>query len=171
MLLWSVAEGGRGRRWRASTRDSVGRLLDDLLLEIEPGGRIGRLELTTVDGQLTFHAEPDEHEAHGNVVTPAGVHHVALRWAPGRGVEIPSSPIADAVLAGGRGGEAGAAHHRIVARIEADLVPVLATIAVVRLGDGRWRVADREIGLDEAGLPVFPGGASWPLEEPGVVPA
>ena len=111
VLLWSVAEGGRGRRWRASTRDAEGRLLDDLLLEVDRGGRIGRLELTTAAGQLTFHADPDEREAHGNVVTPAGMRHVALRWAPGRGVEIPWSPIADAVLAGGHGA-AGAAARR-----------------------------------------------------------
>jgi hypothetical protein len=167
VLLWSVAEGGRGRRWRASTRDAEGRLLDDLLLEVERGGRIGRLELTTAAGQLTFHADPDEREAHGNIVTPAGIRHVALRWAPGREVEIPWSPIADAVLAGGP----DAAGQRVVARIDADLVPTLATVAVEWVADGRWRVGGREISLAETGVPLFPNGEEWPLEDLGVMPA
>jgi hypothetical protein len=164
ILLWSVAEGARGRRWRSSTRIPDGRLVDALLLEAGPGGRIGRLELTTVGGQLTFHAEPEERAAHGNVVTPDGVRHVALRWAPGRGIEIPWSPIADAVLASGPAGA------REVARIDTDLVPRPATVLVEQLGEGHWRLGERDIRLDSDGLPLFPGGRIWPLEEPGLTP-
>ena len=87
-------------------------------------------------------------------------------WAAGRGVEIPSSPIADAILAGLPDGSG----ERVVASIDADLVPTLATVAVERRGDGHWRVGGREIRLDEAGVPAFAGGEAWPLEEPGVVP-
>jgi hypothetical protein len=160
-----VAEGARGRRWRASTRTAEGTLLDDLLLEVEPGGRIARLELTTAAGQLTFHAEPDEDEAHGNVVTPRGMRHVALRWARGRGVEIASSPIADAVLAAGRG-----SGDLVVARIGPDLVPTPGSVAIEAHLGGRWRVAGREVHLDEADVPVFEHGASWAMEEAGLVP-
>ena len=46
-LTWSLAEGGRGRRWRAS-RVRDGRLEGTLLLEIDGAGRPARLELGTV---------------------------------------------------------------------------------------------------------------------------
>ena len=58
LLLWSIAEGRRGARWRASTRRD-GRLLSDLLLEVGHDGRPGRLEIATPAGLLTLHPEAD----------------------------------------------------------------------------------------------------------------
>jgi hypothetical protein len=165
LLLWSVAEGRRGRRWRASTRTTEGSLIDDLLLEVEPSGRLARLELTTAAGQLTFHAEPDEREAHGNAVLPTGMRHFTLAWAPGRGVEISWSPIADAILVGAPG--ARGEPEGVVARIGADLVPALASTDLEQLGAGWWRVNGRDVHLDAAGLPMFENGQTWALEEPG----
>ena len=71
-LTWSLAEGGRGRRWRAS-RVRDGRLEGTLLLEIDGADRPTRLELGTADGLLTLHPDRDERELHGNVVTPDGL--------------------------------------------------------------------------------------------------
>ncbi len=48
-LTWSLADGSRGRRWRAvATRD--GSITHSLLLEVDLDGRPARLELTTPDG-------------------------------------------------------------------------------------------------------------------------
>jgi hypothetical protein len=166
VLLWSVAEGRHGRRWRASTRDAGGGLLDDLLLEVAPDGRIGRLELTTSAGQLTFHPEPDEQSAHGNVVGPDGVRHVAVGWSPGRGIEIPSSPIADAVLVHA----APAAAVIPIATIGEDLMPRPGTARLERAGEGVWLLHGRPVRLDRDGVPHLPDGASWPLEDLTVIP-
>ena len=68
-VLWSVAEGRRGRRWRSARRDADGNLVSDLLLELDPVGRWTRLELATTAGILTLHPEPDDTAVHGNVVT------------------------------------------------------------------------------------------------------
>jgi hypothetical protein len=167
VLLWSVAEGRHGRRWRASTRDAGGALIDDLLLEVTTDGRIGRLELTTAAGQLTFHPEPDERTAHGNVVGPVGVRHLAIGWSPGRQLDIPGSPIADAVLVEGIAGQGVVA----VATVGADLLPRLGTVTVKRVGEGSWLVDGRCVVVDVDGLPVLGRDAvSWPLEDPTVRP-
>lgn len=168
VLLWSVAEGRRGHRWRASTRDETGAVLDDLLLEVEPGGRLTRLELTTTAGQLTLHPEPDERSAHGNVVTPEGIRHLALSWTPGRRVELPWSPIADAVLVADLGGTG--ARDLAVATIGRDLAPRLRSISVTGHGSGRWLLDGRWVEVDDDGLPQLAGGWAWPLEDPSVRP-
>lgn len=168
VLLWSVAEGRRGHRWRASTRDARGAVLDDLLLEVEPGGRIVRIELTTAAGQLTFHPEPDEQSAHGNAVTRDGIRHIALPWNPGRRVELPWSPVADAVLVAGL---SGAGERDLpVATIGRDLKPRLRSVTVMPGGPGRWRVDDRPVEVDSEGLPSLAEGSTWPLEDPAVQP-
>ncbi len=81
-LTWSLAEGGRGRRWRAS-RVRDGRLEGTILLEIDAAGRPARLELGTSDGLLTLHPDRGERELHGNVVTPDGIRHLRSRLEPG----------------------------------------------------------------------------------------
>ena len=168
ILIWSVAEGRRGRRWRASTRSAAGGLLDDLLLEVEPGGRLARLELTTSAGQLTFHPAPDERSAHGNFVEVDGVRHLAVAWAPGRRVDLPWSPIADAVLVASLDG--ARARVLAVATIGRDLVPRSRSVSVTADGAGRWRLDGRSIVVDQEGLPVIAGGSVWPLEDPAVQP-
>jgi len=167
LLLWSIAEGRHGRRWRSSSRDADRALLDDLLLEVTPDGRIGRLELTTNAGQLTFHPELDEQSAHGNVVRPDGVQHIAIGWSPGRQLEIASSPIADAVLVH----SVSAAGAVPVATIGIDLVPRPGTLDVERVGKRSWLVGGRLLTLDPQGVPEFaPGAVAWPLEDPTLAP-
>jgi len=171
-LLWSLAEGGRGRRWRA-TATLDGRIRHALLLEVDRSGRPARLELATEAGMLTLHPEPDGRSIHGNVVHRGGVRPLALTWSPDHDLEIVDGPLATAVML-----------RRLSSSVrvgEGETVPVLAIDAslavrpgnrlVRRLADRRWIVADlagaREmaIELDANGIPQLgPGADDWPLE-------
>jgi hypothetical protein len=176
VIAWSVAQGRRGRRWRAmvvrgeSVAEAV--LLEVVLLEVDPDGRIARLELTTPAGMLTLHPEPDQREIHGNVVAPDGsVRPLAFAWSPDHEIDVGGRPIALAV----------ALHRRraVVAVGARAAIPVLAidpslgvqmdVRRVVRLDADRWSVDDasgapaREIVVDAQGLPA--AEATWPLED------
>jgi hypothetical protein len=166
-----MAEGARGRRWRA-VGIVDGRVSDVLLLEATPGGRPTRLELTTGSGLLTLHPAPDERAAHGNVVHVGGVRPLELPWGPDHAFEVADRPIAMAIALGRLA--------RLVAVGEGETVEVLAvdralvvrpgTRLVRRIGERRWEVADlgsqraTEIELDADGAPHFAGSDSWPLE-------
>ncbi len=97
-ILWSVAEGRRGRRWRSIRRDASHQLVSDLLVEVDPDGRWARLELATARGILTLHPEPDEAAVHGNVVTPDGVVPLAFAWSSAHRLVVAGEPIAGAAL-------------------------------------------------------------------------
>jgi hypothetical protein len=171
-LLWSVAEGSQGRRWRAVTLLD-GRITHALLFEATAGGRPIRLELTTEIGMLTLHPDPDEKSAHGNIVHVAGVRPLKLPWSPDHAIEVVGRPLASAVML--------ARMARTVAVGEGETVAVLAVDAVLavrpgtrlvrRLADRRWEVADLgagrsfELELDADGVPRFTlTDDSWPLE-------
>ncbi len=98
-VLWSVAEGRRGRRWRSLRVGADGRVISNLLLEIDPGGRWARLELAASAGLLTLHPEADGQSAHGNVVTPAGMRHLALGWGSDHRLVVEGEPVAACALA------------------------------------------------------------------------
>jgi len=98
-ILWSVAEGRRGRRWRSLRLDAHGGVVSDLLLETDPGGRWARLELATAAGILTLHPEPGDQEAHGNIVTGRGVVPLAFAWSPAHLLVVTGEPVAAAALA------------------------------------------------------------------------
>ena len=101
-LDWTVADGSRGRRWRAvATVD--GGITHALLLEVGLDGTIARLELTTPDGLLTLHPNRDGTELHGNGVTAAGVRHHSFPWGPDHALAVAGRPIADAVNAASPG--------------------------------------------------------------------
>jgi hypothetical protein len=102
-ILWSVAEGRRGRRWRSIRRDASNRLIadllvSDLLLEVDANGRWTRLELATVRGILTLHPDADGTAVHGNVVTPDGVVPLTFVWSPQHRLMIAGEPVAAAAL-------------------------------------------------------------------------
>jgi hypothetical protein len=101
-VLWSVAEGRRGRRWRALRRDASGAIVSDLLLEVDPAGRWSRLELATGSGILTLHPDPDDSAVHGNVVTPSGVRPLALAWSAAHRLLVPDDPVATVALGAGK---------------------------------------------------------------------
>ena len=148
-VLWSVAEGHRGRRWRSLRRDGSHRLISDLLisdllLEVDQDGRWTRLELATARGILTLHPEADGTEVHGNVVTPDGVVPLAFAWSPQHRLAVVGEPVAAAAL-----GIANAA-----ARSPGPGLLVGRDLAVTAADTVEPMVAPPD------GLP----GPSWPLE-------
>jgi hypothetical protein len=171
-LVWSVAEGSRGRRWRAVTTVD-GRITHALLFEATAGGRPIRLELTTERGMLTLHPDADERSAHGNVVHVAGVRPLVLPWSPDHAIEIVGRPIASAVMLARMARSVAVGEGETVSVLAVD--PILAvrpgTRLVRRLAERRWEVADLgagrsfELELDADGVPRFGAGDDdWPLE-------
>lgn len=148
-VLWSVAEGRRGRRWRSLRCDAAGAVVIDLLLEVDPGGGWTRLELATAAGMLTLHPEPDGRSVHGNVVTEGGVVPVALPWSPDHRLLLPHEPVAAAALGSDEANPPSGPAIVVDARLE----PVAAGVETPP-----HRPPD--------GLP----GPSWPLEVDGPTP-
>lgn len=158
-LVWSVADGTRGRRWRAmTTRD--GHLLAAMLLEVSIEGRPTRLELAAATGLLTLHPEPPD-ELHGNLVTPTGVHHLAFPWSDGHELAIDRLPIAGAVTARRLASTTTVGEGRIVpvVRVTDDLDVDEGVRRFVRLTESDWRIEagdeTRMLTIDERGLPVW----------------
>jgi hypothetical protein len=172
-LAWSVADGRRGRRWRA-VASVDGSISHALLLEVDATGRPSRLELTTRAGMLTLHPEEGSGGLHGNVVTASGVRHLAMAWSEDHGLEIEGRPIAAAVTAYRLAGSVGVGEGRLVpvVAVDEDLQVVPATRRYTRIGEGEWRIEPIAGGgptvaltVDERGVPVLRGEAvEWPLE-------
>jgi hypothetical protein len=167
---WSVAEGGRGTRWRevATRGEAVAR---SVLMEVAPDGHPTRLEVATAAGLLTLHPEPDGSALHGNVVTPEGIRHLTFDWSDGHALLVVASPIAAAVLCRwfiDRVIEPGAAVRGDGVVIDDALLPAAAAWTAVRSSAGLWSVRwdGGSIGcrLDEHGLPVLRDAVRWPLE-------
>ena len=144
-ILWSVAEGRRGQRWRSVHLGADGGVVADLLLEVDPAGRWTRLELATAAGLLTLHPEPDGGSVHGNVVTGRGVVPLALPWSARHRLLLPDEPVAAAALGSEEGEPVPAPAIVVDGRLQP--VVVVSTVPPPRPADG---------------LP----GPSWPLEEP-----
>lgn len=171
-LVWSVAEGGRGRRWRAATLSAAGAVVRAVLVEVGLDGRPARLEVSSAAGMLTLHPERDGRSAHGNVVAANGVRPVALPWSTEHEIVVAGTPLGELV-----------ALHRLAARVgvgEGVELPVLVIgedLAVReerrvmrRMTATRWTIddggADATIDVDERGIPVgLDDAAEWPLEE------
>jgi hypothetical protein len=160
-VVWSVAEGRRGRRWRESVRTGEG-IRSSLLLELDPDGRFSHLELSTAAGLLTLHPEGDG-TLHGNTVTAAGVHHVVgLAWDADGIVSVDGSSVAP-VAALQRGfGDADGPDGRPGVHIGLDLALTPASWP----RSARAGVVSTRTGTPfmEAGLPDLADGESWPLE-------
>ena len=170
-LVWSVADGRRGRRWRAvTTRDGI--LTATLLLEVGVDGRPARLELATAAGLLTLHPE-GAGSLHGNAVTADGVRHLAFAWSDEHELAIDGVPIGSAVTARRLADAAAVGEGRTVSvvAVAADLSVREETLDFVRLDDATWRIEgdgegeSRTVAIDERGLLVWAAGAGeWPLE-------
>jgi hypothetical protein len=168
-IVWSAADGRRGRRWRASIA-APGGLASVLLLEVNPDGRLARLELATATGLLTLHPEPAD-ELHGNMVTPDGVRHVAIPWGDTHVLEIDGQPIATAVTAAwlARRVAVGEGTSVPVVIVGEDLAIRTGTLGIRHLAEGSWQLDvdgnGRTVTIDSRGLPVWPvAGMEWPLE-------
>ncbi len=171
-VTWTVADGTRGRRWRATTT-SGDRLLGAVLLETDPSGRFVRLEAAAPAGLLTLHPDAAGTVLHGNVVRPDGVTHVALPWSPAHLLMLGDSPFTAAVAAGELAARVGAGEGCSLAAVEVDLGLAIrqATWRVARTGERRWRLLAADGGpsvllvLDDDGVPVLGDDAgTWPLE-------
>jgi hypothetical protein len=147
VVVWSVAEGSHGRRWRWLWNRHQGFLGSVGLIERATDGTLRRLEISFVGGLLTFHPDPDGTGAHGNIVTTEGVRPIATPWRPGWGVGILGDPFGSAI-----GGWTGSG------------------FVIDERSDGvLWREpgphADvRALPIDARGVPVLDGGVEWPLE-------
>lgn len=181
ILLWSMAEGARGTRWRASTRIG-GAVTSDLLLEVGRDGRPGRLEVTTAVGQLTLHPEHDQRTAQGNVVGPDGVRPINLPWSPAHWFEVRLGPVVSAAMVNALRSQVGVGEHRIVPGLHVDpqLRVWYGIRSVERRSETGWTIEEAdesswELELDADGVPRFEGGQGddprtalapvWPLEE------
>jgi hypothetical protein len=147
-VTWTVAEGGRGRRWREVVATGEGSVVSSLLLELDPDGRFSHLELSTAAGLLTLHPEADG-TLHGNVVTASGINHIrGMPWVADGVIVLAGSAVCQAVAGTGRG--------------IGDLVPVLRIGADLTFARDTIQLTTADVG---DGLPVLSGAMSWPLEE------
>jgi hypothetical protein len=166
-ITWSVADGHGGRRWRTIARDRAGRLTGALLLELDPAGRLSKVELAGPAGLLSLHPEGDL--LHGNVVTDAGVRHLRLAWSAQHVLLIDGSPVTDAAAATVAAG--GVGEKAVVPAVSvSDTLDAVATeVALTRRADGTVVIdsggVTRIVELDERAIAaVIRGGGDWPLE-------
>jgi hypothetical protein len=174
-VVWSVADGRRGRRWRAVTNRD-GTVVASLLLEVDPDGRPAHLELATAAGLLTLHPEPTG-QLHGNAVTGEGVRHLTMAWGDDHELEFEPFDISSAVIAHRLDGLLPAGEGRAVpvVAIRLDLDVRETTRRYARLDTATWRIEGdgdaRTTEVDARGLPAWPVPAGepnkareWPLE-------
>lgn len=144
LVLWSVAEGSRGRRWRWTVTSGEGTLDHVGLIELDTSGRFVRLELEAAAGMLTFHPADDGLTAHGNVVRADRVDPTTSPWTADAGIRIARDPFASALLeTGGR-------------------VVVFAADLTLSPGDPMAERGGPD--MDERGIPQLIDAAEWPLE-------
>jgi hypothetical protein len=148
IVLWSVAEGNRGRRWRWTHQHYQGVPGHSGLVELLPAGGLGRLEISAYGGLLTFHPERDGMSAHGNIVTPDGVKPIATAWRPEWRVGIVDDPFGSAI-AGWNG---------------SGLVISWQLDSLVWREPGRHPDVDA-LPRDARGIPIVENAEEWALEE------
>jgi hypothetical protein len=152
-VTWSVAEGGKGRRWREVVVEA-GSIVHSLLLETFPDGRFAHLELSTPAGLLTLHPEGDG-SVHGNAITVGGVAHIrGLPWSSAGVVLVEGSVAAGTAAA-------------VFADRAAATIPAIHVRADLSLANQAVRPIDLPHGVDPDGLPVLDAGVTWPLDEEG----
>jgi len=171
-VIWSVAEGSRGRRWR-EVRNAGAAVASSLLLETGQDGRFTHLELATPSGLLTLHPEPDG-TLHGHSVVSDGVEHVeGVRWDGDGIVLLDGSTICRLAAIALLGGElaAGASKAHLAAVIPPTLWLEVKPVRIGRIDATTWRFGtDEPFTVDRRGLPVLAGGETWPLERGAEVP-
>ncbi|MGK2851701.1 MAG: hypothetical protein ACSLFN_12420 [Candidatus Limnocylindrales bacterium] len=144
LVTWSVAEGGRGRRWRWTVATGEGTLEHAGLIELDTLGRFVRLEFETAAGMLTFHPAGDGASAHGNVVRADRVEPISTAWIPGSGLQIVGDAFANTFLSPARA--------------------VLAIGSDLTIGSAGSRAANDALAVDDRGVPRLLDAAEWALE-------
>jgi hypothetical protein len=165
-VVWSVAEGSRGRRWR-EVRNAGHAVASSLLLETDPAGRFAHLELSTPSGLLTLHPEGDG-TLHGHAIVSDGVEHVAgLAWDADGIALLDGSTVCRLAAVAGLADTlaAGASRGQLAVVIPATLWLEVKPIRIERIDATTWRFgAEEPFEVDRDGLPVLRGGEIWPLE-------
>jgi hypothetical protein len=168
-IVWSVADGRRGRRWRASI-ERDGALAGIVLLEVSNDGGLVRLELATPTGLLTLHPEASG-GLHGNAVTGDGVRHLSFDWSDDHELALDGLPIASAVTARRLAITTPAGEGRTVSVVAVglDLAVREGKRTFRRLDDVSWRIegeGDPEtLTIESRGIPRWSDEAEeWPLE-------
>jgi hypothetical protein len=144
-----------------------------LLLEVDPAGRVQKLEVAAPAGLLTLHPDAAASILHGNVVRASGVEHVSLPWSVGHALLAGASPITGGVaalaLAAAVGPGEGASFPAV--EVADDLSVRRATWRAARVGERRWRLLAADGGPSvtvELGPDGVPAGLddadAWPLE-------
>jgi hypothetical protein len=165
-VVWSVAEGRRGRRWR-EVRNAGQAVASSLLLETDAAGRFAHLELSTPSGLLTLHPERDG-TLHGHAIVSDGIEHIeGLPWDADGLAMLEGSTIcrlaaiaclADVIAV-------GASRAHLAAVIPPTLWVDVKPIRIERIDATGWRFADEApFTVDARGLPILRGGEIWPLE-------
>jgi hypothetical protein len=171
-VTWTVADGTRGRRWRATVAGAPQPFALDasLLLEVSPDGRPVRLELSTPAGMLTLHPEADG-ALHGNAVTAGGVAHLVFPWDQDAGLDVHGLVIPAAVTAArlSRDQSVGEGRRVRVVVVTSELAVRAEEHRYARLDAGNWAIerptGELRLSLDTRGVPVWPAAAEeWPLE-------
>ncbi|MEO8230429.1 MAG: hypothetical protein ABI628_11805 [Chloroflexota bacterium] len=167
LIVWSIADGRRGRRWR-EVASLDGRVVRSVLLETNPAGRLTRLEVAAAAGLLTLHPDAGETALHGNVVMPAGIRHLTFA---GTSLMVQGSPAATAIAVArvADGIEVGATMQADMIGIDDRLEPRVRAWAISRIEPRTWRLVELSateevvVRLDEDSLPIL-AGEVWPLE-------
>ncbi len=169
-LTWTVADGSRGRRWRA-VADLDGRITHAVLIEVAPDRSVSRMELVTSAGLLTLHPDADASTLHGNVVTDGGVRHLSFAWGREHAVSVTGRPIADAVTAHRLAARTGVGQGRDVPTVVIDPSLGLTEIMVrfSRVAEDTWLLSgpdgERTLDVDPRGIPsALTKAQEWPME-------
>ncbi len=173
-LTWTCADGSRGRRWRSITTYPDGRLVNALLLETGPDGRLARVEISAPTGLLTLHPDVSDGTLHGNIVRADGVEHVTLPWSARHILVLEGSPVTAVVAASALAPRIAAGEGAGVPAVAVtDLLGVrVATWHAAHTGERRWRLLDAAGGpvltveLDDDGIPSnLDDARTWPMEQ------
>jgi hypothetical protein len=171
-VVWSVAEGNRGRRWR-EVRNAGHAVASSLLLETDPAGRFAHLELSTPSGLLTLHPEADG-TLHGHAIVSDGVEHVAgLAWDADGMALLDGSTVCRLAAVAGLADTlvAGASRGQLAVVIPATLWLEVKPVRIERIDATTWRFgAEEPFVVDRDGLPLLRGGEIWSLEDDGEAP-
>jgi hypothetical protein len=165
-VVWSVAEGSRGRRWR-EVRNTGHAVASSLLLETDAAGHFAHLELSTPSGLLTLHPEGDG-TLHGNAIVSDGVEHVEGRQWDSDGIALlEGSTVCRAAAIHLLGGivESFTSRAHLAVVIPPTLWLEVKPVRVERIDDRSWRFGVEDpFAVDGRGLPVLRGAETWPLE-------
>lgn len=166
-IVWSVAEGSRGRRWREVRSSGHASIGHSLLLETGADGRFVHLELSTPSGLLTLHPEADG-TLHGHAIVSDGVEHIAgLPWDADGIAMLDESTICRVAAAASLTNAiaVGESRAHLAAVIPPTLWLAVKPIRIERIGTTSWRFGGEEpVVVDARGLPVLRGGEIWSLE-------